>query len=779
MKETTLTGLQERIRELEQENAVLRREFTSVFKEPSVDVPIEMKPLFDKAQQTVSEYFTGLRMEPSKGTIEINDQRYVLVRASALSKDFLDTIKSLYADRGEAQAMSIGKNFLFDIAHVIVMNDAREFHQRMQLKEPIEKLSAGPLHFAYTGWAYVEILAESNPSPDENFCLVYRHPYSFEADSWKRSGKISDVPVCIMNAGYSSGWCEESFGIPLTAVEISCIAKGDDTCTFIMSPPHKIKEHIERFTQRNDADVNDCNHYDIPTFFDRKRVEEEMHRSKQLAEESAKSKEDFVANMSHELRTPLGAILGFAELLKKTKLNTEQREYLEAIQGSGNNLLGIINDILDLSKLDAGRLTTEDVPFSLPELMHSLQIMFAVKAAEKGLDFKVYTSPSITYHLSGDSMRLTQILVNLIGNAIKFTHKGKVTVFCDVQQEDKHTIWLDFSIADTGIGVPKEKVEKIFERFSQADTDTTRKYGGTGLGLSITRQLIELLDGSISMQSVEGKGTTFSFSLPFKKVSGQPFLSEVTESTFDLDTSKTVLVVEDNFMNQKLTSIILQNNGLPYHLAENGQEAIEFLKSKQADVILMDLQMPVMDGYQATCAIRDELKLATPIIAMTAHALAGEKEKCFQLGVNDYLPKPFTERELLQKLAQWTNGQHEARTKRLVDLSFLVKQTRNNSALIEEMVTHFRRQFAQEIEQLKIAVGKGDYHTIYKTAHHVRNAIGLFGLTPLIGEDLLVIEKCAHEQSNMDDIKKSFAKIEAVTNQVIEELNESDITALL
>ncbi len=268
-----------RISELEQENAMLKRDFSSLPHGDSVKVPEAFKPLFDIAQQTVNEYFRHLKMDPTKGTIEINDQRYVLVRASALSKDFLDTIQNLYADRGESEAMAIGKNFLFDIAHVIGMNDARNFHVKMNFTDPIAKLSAGPVHFAYSGWAFVDILPESSPSPDENFYLIYNHPYSFEADSWIRSGKRSDTPICIMNAGYSSGWCEESFGIPLTAVEVSCMAKGDEHCTFIMSPPHKIQEHLERFHSQSTMAIKKTEQYEIPTFFERKSVEEEMQKS--------------------------------------------------------------------------------------------------------------------------------------------------------------------------------------------------------------------------------------------------------------------------------------------------------------------------------------------------------------------------------------------------------------------------------------------------------------------------------------------------------------------
>ena len=282
-----------KIKKLEQENAMLRRDFSSVEKGDTVSVPEGIKPLFDEAQKTVGAYFRNLKMDPTRGTIEINDQRYVLVRASALSNDFLNTIQKLYSDRGEKEALSIGKNFLFDIAHVIGMNDAKNFHQKMNLTDPISKLSAGPVHFAYSGWAFVDILPESRPTPDADCYLIYHHPFSFEADSWIRSGKKSDTPVCVMNSGYSSGWCEESFGVPLTAVEVTCKAKGDEHCTFIMSHPNKIQEHINNFTTDSKYAVNKKITYDIQTFFERKKVEEEMRNARKKAEESDKAKSEF------------------------------------------------------------------------------------------------------------------------------------------------------------------------------------------------------------------------------------------------------------------------------------------------------------------------------------------------------------------------------------------------------------------------------------------------------------------------------------------------------
>jgi signal transduction histidine kinase/DNA-binding response OmpR family regulator/predicted hydrocarbon binding protein len=723
-------------------------------------------------------------MDPTKGTIEINDQRYLLVRASALSKDFLDTIQSLYADRGEQEALSIGKNFLFDIAHVIGMNDAKNFHAKMNLTDPISKLSAGPVHFAYTGWAFVDISAESIPAPDENFYLIYNHPYSFEADSWVRSGKKSDTPVCIMNAGYSSGWCEQSFGIPLTAVEVSCIAKGDECCTFIMSPPHKIQEHLDRYQQRSKNQFDKKGQYEIPTFFDRKRVEEEMQKSRTLAEESAKSKSDFVANMSHELRTPLGTILGFSDLLKKTDLDPVQKDYLDAINTSGKSLLSIINNILDLSKIDAGKFIIEDVPFNVTELMHSVQVMFATKAKNKGLKLTLLVDSSIDYNVSGDPMRLTQILMNLIGNAIKFTEKGKIDVSCITENEDDDKAELCFAIKDTGIGIVNEKLETVFERFTQADSNTTRKYGGTGLGLSITKQLIELLGGSIGVKSEEGKGTEFSFTLPFTKSSEERYRVPGKEAqSLQYNTVKKILLVEDTLLNQKLTSIILRNNGFETTIAENGRIAVEILKEQTFDVILMDIQMPEMDGYEATCVIREKLKINTPIIAMTAHALAGEKEKCFQQGINDYLAKPFAENDLLFKIAHWIKDDEPTSENAtvnapvsIIDLSFLQKQTRNNAGAIAEMIRIFREENPIAISTLETAISQKDFTTIYKTVHSLKSETSMFGLRPLVSHDLTNIEERARANKEIDEIEKCFKRIKQVCEQAVDELGTVSVS---
>lgn len=770
-----ITELQQRIRDLEQENALLRRDFHNLPQGDSVIVPDDLKSIFDIAQQTVGTYFRDLKMDPGKGTIEINDQRYVLVRASALSKGFLDTIQKLYADRGTAEAFSIGKNFLFDIAHVIGMNDARNFHAKMNLTDPIAKLSAGPVHFAYSGWAFVDILPESHPTPDDDFYLVYRHPYSFEADSWKRSGEKADTTICIMNSGYSSGWCEESFGIPLTAVEVSCTARGDEHCTFLMSPPHKIQEHLDRYQAQNKNNYHTQHAYDIPTFFERKKVEEEMQRSRLMAEASAKAKSDFVANVSHELRTPLNAILGFAELMNQTGLDPVQKDYLEAISSSGSSLLAIINDILDLSKLDADKLVPEKVPFNIQELLRAVKVMLQPRAVAQQLDFTCTIDASLPVQVLGDPMRLRQVLVNLIGNAIKFTKEGGISVQCILQQQEGRSASVIFSIKDTGIGIPEEQQESIFERFNQGDNDTTRKYGGTGLGLAIARQLVLLQGGTITLKSGQGKGSEFIVVLPFDLVDESLVTPGQTETK--AAAAQKVLIVEDNLMNQKLAQIMLHNNGFRTAIANNGLEALELLKQQNFDVILMDIQMPLMDGCQAARAIRKELQINTPIIAMTAYALDSEREQCIREGMSDYLAKPFTETDLLQKVASWlpedSMEDAAAPAKSLISFAFLKQQTGNNIEFIEEMIHLFLGHNPGNVKGLEVAIEQGDFDTVRKITHVLRNEVAFFGLQTVIGDRLQRMEQLAGTREAMAEIGNHFSMVKVVCAAAVVELQQA------
>jgi signal transduction histidine kinase/DNA-binding NarL/FixJ family response regulator len=754
-----IISLQERIQVLEAENTALRNLRNLHSDKPSVKVPPELAPLFGKTEENVKKYFSDITMDPSRGIIEINNERYVLIRASALSKDFLDSILSLYADRSETEAFNIGRDFLFDISHTLGMNDAKAFHVRMNMTDPLSKLSAGPLHFAYTGWAFVDILPESHPTPDDDYYLIYHHPFSFEADAWMKAGTLSKSAVCIMSAGYSSGWCEESFGIPLTAVEVSCRACEDDTCTFIMSPPHMIEKHIQQFAKTQHKNHLKKVKQEIPTYFLRKTVEEQMEKARLMAEESSKAKSDFVANMSHELRTPLSAILGFTELLKNTKLNARQNEYLEAICASGSNLLSTINDIMDLSKLEAKKISLESATLQLPELLQSIEGMLAAKVTHKKLKYKTTIADKALHTpLLSDSARLTQILLNVIGNAIKFTEKGHISISCEVIEETPQALQVQFRIRDTGIGIPADKQQTIFERFSQADTTISRKYGGTGLGLAITRELVELMGGTITLSGTVRKGSEFIVQLPFLKATGKVKPKPVKAAVMN-GQGVHVLVVEDNVLNQKMTRIMLANNGFTVSGADSGPKAISFLKKNKVDLILMDIQIPGMDGYLTTQKIRKSLQLQIPVIAITAHAFNGEKEKCLAAGMNAYLPKPFRENELLNTIAG-------CRQSLLVDLDFLREQTRNNLPFIKEMVRTFIRQLPAELEALNKAIQEKDEETVYKMAHTLRTSVSFFGLQAHIGEDLLHIQQAKHAD------EAQLLRVRSVCEKALEELRQ-------
>ena len=250
----------------------------------TVKVPKQFEPLFEKAQESVGRYFSEIKKDPSKGTIEIFGERYILVRAASMSVDFFDIVSDLYKDKGKDEAFNIARQLLFDIAHAIGKQDAKKFSKKLNLKDPVEKLSAGPVHFSHAGWAFVDILPESKPAPDESYYLIYDHPFSFESDAWMRVGRESDSPVCIMNAGYSSGWCEESFGITLVAVEIMCKAKGDEACRFIMAPPSKIEGYIREYLKKEPELAKKITTYEIPRFFKTKELEEERKREKEALE---------------------------------------------------------------------------------------------------------------------------------------------------------------------------------------------------------------------------------------------------------------------------------------------------------------------------------------------------------------------------------------------------------------------------------------------------------------------------------------------------------------
>lgn len=368
--------------------------------------------------------------------------------------------------------------------------------------------------------------------------------------------------------------------------------------------------------------------------------------------EAIHHKDIFLSNMSHEIRTPMNAIIGFSDLMERTKLGPTQREYLDAISVAGNNLLAIINDILDLSKIEAGKIDLESKPLELKKVIQDAIKLSQSRAEEKGLRLKASLDMDAPEYIMGDPTRLHQILVNLISNAVKFTNEGSVTVDVEVKDRDEEHAGLCFKVSDTGIGISEEDQERIFNRFEQARQPKEVLFGGTGLGLSIVKMLVELHGGYIEVESQLGKGTTFSCYLPLPIVQSpeKPKATNVdTNSTLKLSGVR-ILLAEDNKLNQKLGSFALKNNGAIVEFAEDGEAAVEMARKQAYDIILMDLQMPKMNGYEATRQIRKMLKTTTSIIACTAHSLVGERTKCIEAGMNDYISKPYTEAVLVEAI---------------------------------------------------------------------------------------------------------------------------------
>ena len=389
---------------------------------------------------------------------------------------------------------------------------------------------------------------------------------------------------------------------------------------------------------------------------------EKLVSARLKAEQAERLQEEFLANMSHEIRTPMNGITGMTNLLMETDLSEQQKEFVKLIKQSSDTLLVIINDVLDLSKIKAGKMILEETDFVLNEVVDQVAGPMKIRTQAKGITLQTKIDPSIPVYLKGDPHKLIQVLNNLVSNAVKFTEKGGISINIEKGQETEENVSLNFTVTDSGIGIAKENLQYIFESFAQAPEDTTRKFGGTGLGLAITKKLIELQSGNISVDSVLGQGTQFRFALNYKKSNKKASQNRSRQRRYDVSfENKKLLLVEDNAINQKVILHILNKAGIKTEIAENGRLAIDKLESgKQYDFIIMDLQMPEMDGFQATTYIRKKLNSQTPIIAMTASALRNEKLRCFELGMNAYLTKPFVPEDLFEQLGKLYSKQRQA-----------------------------------------------------------------------------------------------------------------------
>jgi signal transduction histidine kinase/ActR/RegA family two-component response regulator len=392
-----------------------------------------------------------------------------------------------------------------------------------------------------------------------------------------------------------------------------------------------------------------------------KELENQLIISKDVAEKAALTKAQFLSTMSHEIRTPMNAVIGFTHLLLQLQPREDQMEYLGMLKFSAENLLVLINDILDFSKIEAGRVEFEEADFSIKDLVSNIRLALLQKAQEKHIQIKLLIDQELPNAIKGDPVRLGQILTNLISNAVKFTKEGKVTITASLNERTDEDTVIDFEITDTGIGIAPEKLEHIFDSFTQASSDTTRKFGGTGLGLTITKKLLEMMESEIKVDSAVGKGSTFYFSLKMKNSDKQFASKPVKESSFETKSLKGVklLIAEDNQINVILAKQYMKLWDVDCDVAENGEIALTLVQTNDYDMVLMDLQMPEMDGYQTTTAIRNlphEKYKNLPIVALTASAMLDIKDQAFVVGMNDYLSKPFNPDDLHRKIAQYAKA---------------------------------------------------------------------------------------------------------------------------
>ena len=506
---------------------------------------------------------------------------------------------------------------------------------------------------------------------------------------------------------------------------------------------------------------------------------------KDRADSSAVVKEQFLANMSHEIRTPINAVVGFANLLQKTTLDTDQQQFVNLIQNSGENLLSVVNDILDISKIEAGMMRITNEPFNMFEVCHSLEMMFKHKVTEKNLRFNFEFDKKIPEKLIGDSERLNQVLINLLNNAIKFTESGSVKLSVNLLQVNEKQASVQFVVKDSGIGISKEKLETIFERFEQADNNTARQYGGTGLGLAIVEKIVKMQQGQVTVDSNIGSGTSFTVILNFDIVHNvlsneDKIINRYNNKDVIKDFNKfKILVAEDNKTNQTLLKFILQQWNLPYDLAENGQQVLDKLKQDNYDLILMDIQMPIMDGYDASKKIRKELNVQVPIIAMTAHVLPTEKQKCIDAGMDDYISKPIDENIFLNMLEKYLSK--VAKTKNeivklqnhneliYIDYNYLNKVFSGNVSFINEIMTQFKEQYPTELEELLSAVNNKDKSQVLKCTHHTRTTVTSLSANSPIKQMLENIENYATED-NWIMINEELNKLLATKTIVIHEI---------
>ncbi|MCP1383318.1 PAS domain S-box protein [Runella salmonicolor] len=525
-------------------------------------------------------------------------------------------------------------------------------------------------------------------------------------------------------------------------------------------------------------------HYDISA---RKHLEQELALAKEIAEEARQAEKQFLANMSHEIRTPLNAIIGMTHLLFDTRPSKQQYEYLDILKSSADFLHSLISDLLDMAKIEAGRIEIQNHPFDLVGLLRTTQRVFQIKLENRPIELDLMIDGRISGNYLGDDVMLNQILLNIIGNAEKFTEEGTIEITVKLKKEDNETCWIEFKIADTGIGIPKEKLDLIFQKFKQVNPQG-HKHKGTGLGLSITKQLVELQGGTLTVKSHEGEGTTFTFTLPFQKSDTEIVKNDYTieEGAANLELCN-LLVVEDNIMNQRYISGLLNKWNIPFTIAIDGRKAVEQAHKQHFDIILMDIQMPNMDGYEATLTIRNtnNLNQNTPIVALTASAMMDQKNKTKAVGMNDFITKPFTPSQLLSVIQKFLKVENlptpspvslSEPTSTLLNFSRLKELYGDDNEYILDMMETFLTDALPDFSGFQALINTNDWVTLSKLAHRLKPSLGMVGLTDL-EKTMAEIENQARKQPEAESLQLLLNHVNAQLEIGVKEI-KSEIEKL-